>query len=170
MSTIQKEMHELRKIFWEGRYYFLSHHPLCERFKDDCYEIRGHRLCIGCFTAYPIALFSIVLYYLINIEISYQYLILIGTCTGGVQFLSLHPKSNRKWIKIFIKVFLGIGFGAFTIGIFSLPFPLIHRLIIFILCVQITSYFAFLRIKKIREVCKNCEFEKDWGNCPGFPK
>lgn len=168
MSTIRKDLREMKNIFREWKFYFLSHHPKCEKFKDDCYNVKGRKFCIGCFTAYPITLFYISLAFFNIIDLSYKFQIIIGLATGSVQFLSLHPKFNKKWIKIIIKIFLGIGLGAFTTGIFLLPLLLFQRMILFLFCLQITGYFSFFRMKKIRNICMKCEYEQDWENCPGF--
>ena len=168
MSTIRKDLREMKNIFWKWRFYLLSHHPTCEKFKDDCYNIRGKKLCIGCFTAYPITIFYISLAVLNIIDLSYKYQLIIGFTIGCVQFLSLHPISNKKWIKIIIKIFLGIGLGAFTTGIFLIPIPLYLRMILFLFCFQITGYFSFLRIRKIKNICMKCEHKQDWDNCQGF--
>lgn len=168
MAKLIEELREMKKEFSEGKYYLLSHHPRCEKFENDCYEIKGKKLCIGCFTAYPIALIFIIFVYFNFINLSYRQFITLGVIFGSVQFFSMHKKANAKLIKILIKIFLGIGLGAFTSGIFLLPLQLFFRVILFILCIQISAYFSFFRIKKIHEICKSCEYKEDWENCPGF--
>jgi hypothetical protein len=163
------EFKEMFRVLKAGKPYFLSHHPLCDRYKKDCYTIGSKRLCIGCFTSYPIAIVIVLLWYFDMIDMPYLLLFLIGFLAGMVQFLSIFPFSENRKIKIAIKVSLGIGMGLFTAGIFSLPIPSLLRIVLFILCIQISGLFSFLRMRKIKEKCRRCEYRGDWGTCPGFP-
>ncbi len=160
-----------RKIIEQFRVvrpYILSHHPLCDQFIEDCYKLGKHRLCIGCFTSYPITLIVVMVWYLGLIELDYPTLYIIGTLAGSVQFLRLLPQSNRKGFKMVIKVFLGVGIGLYIAAIFSLPLLIFHKIIILIICVQLSGYFGILRMEKMKASCHKCEHQADWNSCPGF--
>ncbi|MFO7791792.1 MAG: hypothetical protein R6W73_02275 [Candidatus Saliniplasma sp.] len=164
----KEDFREFLHVLREKKDYLLSHHPTCSKFKDDVYHLGDRKLCVGCFTAYPIAIFLIILWILGIIRVNTSHAFLIGILSGSLQFLSLTPLSEVKTGKIIIKIFLGIGIGFFTIGIFSLPIIFILRLILFILCINAASFYTFLRMKKIKKICERCEYERGTSDCPGF--
>jgi len=168
MSNFKKEFKEFIQLLREKNDYFLSHHPMCSRFDDDVYHFAGKRLCIGCFTAYPIALFILLIWVLGYLDIPLIYMFLIGSLFGSFQFLSLTRISDVKVGKISIKICLGVGMGFFTIGIFSLPLNWFLRLLLFLICVNVVGFYSFLRMKKINKICARCENNRDLSNCSGF--
>ncbi len=170
MSNFKKEFKEFMNLLREKNDYFLSHHPMCSRFDDDVYHFAGKRLCVGCFTAYPVGSIIFILWIIDFIQISTPMAFFIGISFGVFQFLSLTDVSEYKIGKILIKVFLGLGIGFFMIGIFSLPIHLFLRVILFLICINIAALYSFLRMRKITKICQGCEYEKDWSNCPGFKK
>jgi len=167
-DDFKNEFKEFLNFLREKSDYLLSHHPICDEFDDDYYHVGDKRLCVGCFTAYPIAISIIILWRLGFIRIETYLAFLMGLLIGSLQFLSLTRVSEIKIGKISIKVLLGIGIGFFTIGIFSLSQPLILRVLLFFICMNIAGFFSFLRMKKIKKTCEECKYEKDWDNCPGF--
>ncbi len=169
MEEDQKnQIKEFFKFLRENKNFILSHHPICPKFENDYYQLSRIRLCIGCFTAYPIALAIILAWSLGFLNISMNSSFMIGLSSGSVQFLSLTVVSKNKLGKISIKVFLGIGIGFFTIGIFSLPLIFSLRILLFLLCINIAGLFSFLRMRKIKKICVKCRFNKEWSICPGF--
>ncbi|MFW5928664.1 MAG: hypothetical protein ACOCSL_05605 [Thermoplasmatota archaeon] len=167
-EKLKNEFREFLHVLRENRKYFLSHHPDCSEFEDDVYHFMGKKFCVGCFTAYPTAGIIIMLWILGLIRISTTYAFLIGLSLGSIQFLSLTSISDMKFGKIIIKVFLGLGIGFFIIAIFSLPVTLVLRLLLFFISLNVAGFFSFLRMRKIKARCEECEFEKDWSICPGF--
>lgn len=162
------ELKEFLKLLGDSKEYLLSHHPSCDKFQNDCYHLGEKRLCVGCFTAYPIALAIIALWFLGVIDISILMMFIIGLFFGSLQFLSLTGISDIKLGKVIIKIFLGVGIGFYTTAIFSLPIYWLLRLVIFILLINVAALFSFLRMRKINRICEECEYEKNWSRCPGF--
>ncbi len=167
-SDFKDDVKEAFRLFWSARDYVLSHHPDCKEYEEDCYQVGKKRLCIGCFTAYPVALTILILWIFNLIEVTYSGGLMIGFIFGMIQLFSLTGLSDIRKVKILIKVCLGIGIGFFTIGIFSLPLLFILRLLLFLICLNIVGFFSFLRMRKIKKICNQCEHERDWENCPGF--
>ncbi len=164
----KKGFKEFFQFLRENKDYLLSHHPDCSKFEDDCYRLFEKKLCVGCFTAYPIALLIVTLWLFGLIDVPTIYSFSIGLISGILQFLSLTSISDNKLGKISIKIFLGIGIGFFTIGIFSLPLIFFLRLLLFLLCINVAGLFSFLRMRKIKNICRNCEYNKKGYTCPGF--
>lgn len=146
----------------------MSHHPSCQTFDDDVYHVRGRRLCIGCFTSYPIAIFIVCLWLFGFISMPIRDYFILGFFSGMVQFASASRLSDKRPVKIAIKVFLGLGMGFFTIGVFSIPIHIILRILLFFILVQVTGLFSFFRMKKFESICRDCEYYGSWEKCPGF--
>ncbi|MBS3816677.1 MAG: hypothetical protein KGY76_03845 [Candidatus Thermoplasmatota archaeon] len=171
MKKFTKFKTEIKKavsLFWAHREALLAHHPDCKEFEDDCYHVGEKRLCVGCFTAYPIAIAILIFGALGIFPWSYDRLLLYGFIAGMVQLLSATRLTDIKPIKVITKIFLGIGIGFFTLGIFSIPIRLFYRLVIFFICLNITGLFSFVRMKKIRKICNSCDEEENWRGCPSF--
>lgn len=162
------EVKKALSLFWTHREALLAHHPDCEKFEDDCYHVGAKRLCVGCFTAYPIGVSILILGAMGIFPWSYNRLLLYGFLAGMVQLLSATRFTEIKPIKITTKIFLGVGIGFFTLGIFSLPIRLFYRLVIFFICLNIAGLFSFIRMKKIEKTCISCEDEQNWRECSAF--
>jgi hypothetical protein len=146
----------------------LSHHPHCKYFEDDVYHVGKHRLCIGCFTSYPIAIVVVALWFLGFFPYWWHILMLLGLAFGLVQLLSFTSLTDRKGMKIFVKVFLGLGFGFFASAILAMPIPLWFKVVTFINLGFTTSMLGFFRYKKIIKICEKCEYKSNYETCPGF--
>jgi uncharacterized membrane protein YidH (DUF202 family) len=148
--------------------FILSHHPNCRYFENDVYNVGGRRLCIGCFTSYPIALLVVALWFLDFIPFSWPTIILLGLIFGLVQLLSFTRFTDNKSVKIFVKIFLGLGFGFFTSGILAMPVVLWLRAVTIINLAILTSMLGVLRYKKVYRICERCEYKGNYSICPGF--
>jgi len=146
----------------------LSHHPDCEMFANDYYRIGHLKLCKGCFTAYPTAILIIVLHIMNIIQFQWYEYIIYGVVVGSAQFLSFTDITRYNSIKIFVKIFLGIGVGFVIIGVFTAPFNILIRLFTFFFLVNLAGILSYFRIKKMTRICLECEWKADWNNCPGF--
>jgi len=150
------------------RPFMLSHHPHCKYFDDDVYHVGRHRLCIGCFTSYPIAIVVVVLWFFGFIPFYWHVLMLLGLMFGLVQLTSFTRFTDRKGMKIPVKVFLGLGFGFFASSILAMPIALWFKVVTFINLGILTGMLGIFRYKKIYKICEKCEFEGNYYICPGF--
>ena len=148
--------------------FLLSHHPHCKHFEDDVYHMGRHRLCIGCFTSYPIALVVVALWFLNTFSYSWFTLILLGLGFGLVQLLSFSHLTDKKGVKVLVKVFLGLGFGFFTSGVLAMPLPLWFRMITIINGAFASGMLGYFRYKKVEKICQICEYKGNYQICPGF--
>ena len=163
----------MRKIlgFLRGVYPFLlSHHPDCDRFNQHTINVHGLKLCAGCATIYPSVLISLCLLYTINFfhPLFFKYLFFIGLLLIGPKIISILLHTGRKTVKIGVNILVGIGIAICIFSIFSLPFPFVTNLFIFIVFFMIVSSANFLRVKSIMKTCLTCEYHRNWSVCPGF--
>lgn len=150
------------------RPFLLSHHPHCSYFKDDVYHVGRRRLCIGCFTSYPIAIIVVALWFLGFFPYFWHILILLGLSFGLVQLLSFTRLTYKKGVKILVKIFLGLGFGFFASGVFAMPIPLWLRVVTIINLGIATGMLGVFRYKKVIGICERCEYKGNYYICPGF--
>jgi hypothetical protein len=68
-------------------------------------------------------------------------------------------------LKILTKISIGIGTGLLIVSIIFLPIFLFIKISILIEIHFITGAIAFIRIKHIKKICLECEFEGNWDNC-----
>ncbi|UCF08372.1 MAG: hypothetical protein JSW28_01390 [Thermoplasmata archaeon] len=148
--------------------FLTSHHPHCRYFENDVYLLKGRRLCIGCFTSYPIAIAVVVLWFFGFFPYYWHILLLLGLIFGLVQLLSFTRLTDRKGVKVLVKVFLGLGFGFFASGIMAMPVPLWVKVVTFINLGILTGMLGFFRYKKVIKICERCEYKGNYFICPGF--
>lgn len=148
--------------------FLLSHHPHCRYFDNDVYRMGRHRLCIGCFTSYPIAIIIVALWFLGFFTYHWQILLLLGLIFGLIQLTSFTRLTDRKGVKILVKFFLGLGFGFFASSILAMPIALWLKVVTFINGGIVTGMLGVFRYKKIIKICEKCEYGGNYYICPGF--
>jgi hypothetical protein len=148
--------------------FILSHHPHCKYFDDDVYHLGKRRLCIGCFTSYPIAIVIVALWFLDFFPYLWYILILLGLLFGLIQLLSFTHLTERKGVKILVKVCLGLGFGFFASGILAMPIPFWIKVLTLINLGIATGMLGIFRYRKVYKICERCEYRGNYYICPGF--
>jgi len=148
----------------------LSHHPNCEQFSKHVYNVGKKKLCIGCFTYYPTIIITIILT-LILIDITVPnviFLFNISFLFFLAVILNILKLTKTKLLKIISKILIGIGAGFFIVAAIFLPIHLIFKIIMIWELNMFGGIIAYIRIKGIEKNCLNCEYKKDWDNCPGM--
>lgn len=145
----------------------LAHHPRCHPYRNDTYRLGPVHLCIGCFTAYPIAFIGLVL--LAHLQpLTWWAWLGTGVAIGSLQFLSVAGWTRTRPRKIGVKVALGIGLAATTYGLFAAPWALGVRLALFGLFVLLCGLAMLPRGLRMRQTCQTCFFKADWERCSGM--
>ena len=147
----------------------LSHHPLCSSFRHDLLRIGGWKLCLGCAISYPITLailFGSLRYPYGDWE--WHELAMWGIPLGLIQLTSTIGLTRWRFVKVVVKIILGVGMGLATLAVLKLPLPIPLRGLIFILCVQLASIPAGLRSRNIKKKCKVCPYQARWDCCSGY--
>ncbi len=145
----------------------LAHHPLCGQFDQDVYNIGRHRLCLGCFTSYPLAVAIVLIWWLAGLPGEWYHHLSAGFLAGSAQLASLKGLTRTRTAKVAVKTALGFGFGLATVGVLGIPVEWWWRLILLFPLSWTASMLAYFRTRSIEEICLACEW-KGARDCPGF--
>ncbi len=130
-KKIRQKFSRFRLLLSDFKPIMLSHHPNCDEFSSHVYHVGKRRLCIGCFTFYPVIIITIIVTLLfidLNIYnvigmyfISFIFFIpIIFSVIGLTKF---------RFLKILSKASNGIGVVLHLVSVFLLPFPLIVKIL-----------------------------------------
>ncbi|HET6404031.1 MAG TPA: hypothetical protein VFH78_05240 [Candidatus Thermoplasmatota archaeon] len=107
-----------RRFFTRDRF---AHHPDTPAFAADVYLVRGLRLCVGCFTTYPVFLLASAL--LVAFTPPSGLALLAGVALAGLQGLSSAGLARTRALKATVKTALGLGLALVVSGIHSAAWP-----------------------------------------------
>lgn len=161
------EKKEKVKRKWALYPYRLAHHPLCERFSDHVYHIKGYKVCKGCVNFYigliigtaltPIAIF------VLNIDF---WIALIATNMLYI-FTPLSLLINPpRILKDFFRLLLGIAMISMLVTIILAIVELsrgfnIWALVIMMITILVyflsKRYFMRLRSRGNEKICRECD-------------
>jgi len=148
----------------------LSHHPNCDDFSVHVYHLGKRRLCIGCFTFYPVIIITIILS-LLFVELDVYNLVimyLISFIFFIPIILSVIGLTKYRFLKIFSKASNGIGVGLHLVSVFLLPFPLIVKILTLLEINFLIGAIAYIRANRIKKDCSKCDYQGNWDDCPGM--
>jgi len=135
----------------------LAHHPLCGKFEDHYFTIRGRPICIGCLTVYPsvIAAFIFLFFLYPYLNINFIDILLISIILLIINFLRFIPRMSHKQI-LPLNIILGI---SISLAFFSvLKAPDFHtQLYLLGLIFVIGSIFSFYKGWRVFLKCKKCQ-------------
>ena len=139
----------------------LSHHPQCGNFEDHCFKLRGHSICKGCATVYPVAILTILLILLFGVAnftfLFYASLIfLILNC-----YRFIIPRS--EFVGFVMNTFLGISLGTVILSIIFAPDD--TRLLWTIFVFIVASLFMFIKGLRVFMVCRRCPRYDSFPRC-----
>ena len=153
--------------------FMLSHHPVCEPYKNHTFTLFGKRLCIGCFIGYPSAITAVtVATILLQKNDSYSKAVFFSGIIGILfTLLSFTSLTSHKPLKIIQKAAVGGGSGLLLTYIFYYPgFPVYIRLLNTVfLAFSLFMAMNIMHIRTHRKICEQCPYEPGFGKCPGYP-
>ena len=141
----------------------LSHHPLCGRFEDHMFRVRGRYVCIGCVTVYPSALVTAVALFLVDLG-SFWITVTIALSLFGVNLIRFMVKDKRS--HVFFNIMLGASLGAALLSAIYSPEDL--RIIVVIMGLSVAVAFSYLKGRRVFKTCKSCDRYREFPSC-GFP-
>lgn len=168
-QNIKEEKYGIISYIKSLRPLFLSHHPDCKYFNKHVLKIGKHKFCIGCYVGFPTAFISLIVISFYLDYLNHKSLFFWGVLLITTFLLSPLKLTNKKPIKIIQKILFNIG-GAFLFWwIFRFPYSFYYNFLNFfllfgILLTIVNAYHAYGSYR----ICKKCEYELDWDNCPGF--
>lgn len=151
----------------------LSHHPNCENFDNHVYHIGKYKLCIGCFTFYPMIIITIIASILL-IDLTLNnliFLFFISFLFFSPIILNILGLTEYKFLKVFSKVSTGIGVGLYLVSIIFLPLTplsLVFKILAILPIGGFVFIISYIRMIHILEECEQCEYKGDWDSCPAM--
>jgi hypothetical protein len=151
----------------------LSHHPDCQSFRHHCIRVRGHRLCIGCFTGIPATLgafLALVVASWLGLRLSFLDVLLLGST---VAVIASSLKVVHTWksvpVRVILKMAQGAGVGFLFFAPLTLAVPLLLQLLlVFLLYTVAYTVLGAARVYEAEKTCGACEYKGNWNECPGF--
>lgn len=137
----------------------LSHHPMCGRFDDHTFNIKGRAVCIGCTTVYPSAAISLVTLLVAGID-SFSVLFYVAIVSFLLNLYRLVLKKKRAF-SVFFNILLGISLASSVLCIIYSSGSLQIFILLFVLAVA--SVFVFLKGMQVFITCRRCP------DFPNFP-
>lgn len=157
------------KLFKNWRLSF-SHHPPCTGYKSHTFSLFNVEFCIGCFAGIP-SLFigCIISLILLGLEIiSAKNLVSIGIIGLSFQIFSFSIITERKVIKLFQKITIGLGSGLILISVYKLlQLDTIWRILILLIIYLVGNIpLQILHILKSKRICNSCKNKWNKEFCP----
>jgi hypothetical protein len=151
----------------------LSHHPDCQSFSHHCLRVRGHRLCIGCFTGIPTTLaafFALILASSLGLRLGFLNALLLGVAVEVVAFpLKAIHAWKRVSVRVGLKMLQAVGVGFLFYAPLTLQAPLLLQLlVVFLLYMIAYTVLGAARVYEAEKTCGACEYKGNWNECPGF--
>ena len=139
----------------------LSHHPLCGRFDNHVFEIKGRKVCRGCITAYPVAIISLIII-LIFRPFSYDILFISSVVAFIINLGRFLIKRNVATDIIFNSL-LGISLAAVVTSALTAP-PEMRTIIA---AIAVFTFIAFNLFKGYRmfSTCRSCPHSSQFPDC-----
>ena len=162
-------MGRLRDYFKENPF-LLAHHPSCESFSNHTLNIRGWRLCLGCFVIYPSAIVSLLVLFVLLNYFAFDYMAMF---IGSVIFFGINLirkivfKDNlQKRTQVVFRMILGLSLAFILTAIWLAP-PT-QRLYIILLFLSIAIGYNLFNSKKMLKTCKECSRYPEFPKCEGL--
>ncbi len=145
----------------------LSHHPLCGRFDDHVFRIRGRYVCIGCATVYPSAILTVLLLSIMN-STSFEIAFPIALSAFALNLVRTLSKDHR--FSVLFNASLGVSLGASLLSAIHAPENLQLAVVLVGLAVAFT--FSLLKGHRVFAICKRCPSYGEFPACynPKHPR
>jgi len=138
----------------------LSHHPLCGKFDDHMFKIRGRYICIGCVTVYPSAVVTLLLLSIMNMN-SFVIAFPIALSSFAVNLLRFLEKNHR--LSLILNVILGVSVGASLLSAVNAPNNI--QLAVILVVVTVAFSFMFFKGHRVLARCKSCQRYPEFPSC-----
>lgn len=160
-----------RKFISISKEFLLSHHPSCEYYRNDYIEIRGVKLCIGCFFTTPVVIILVLLDIFDNFwEMIYPFILAIVLSLILIQALYyLNILGRSKLAKVFSKITLGVLYSIILLYPMHLPLRYFFRVMLtFLTYMLLNATIASIRVYKNEKTCRKCPMYRDYPFCDGY--
>ena len=141
----------------------LAHHPLCGKFEDHYFKIKGRSICFGCFTVYPSVLVTFIIMFFLYpaLNISFVNILFISIILFIINFLRFIPRMSHKQV-LPLNIILGTSISLVFFSVLRAPDFYIQIYLLGFIFV-IFSIFSFYKGWRIFLECKKCQ---EYANFP----
>jgi hypothetical protein len=138
----------------------LSHHPLCGKFEDHVFKIRGRYMCIGCATVYPFAVVTVLLLLITNMS-SFAIAFPIALSSFAVNLMRFLSKSHQ--LSLAFNAILGVSVGASLLSAVYAPKDI--QLAVVLVGIAVAFSFSFLKGHRVLARCRSCQKYPEFPSC-----
>ena len=138
----------------------LSHHPLCGKYEDHVFKIRGRYVCIGCATVYPSAIITALLLSILNSS-SFTIAFPIALSSFGLNLMRFLNKNHR--LAILFNTCLGVSLGACLLSVIHAPENV--QLAVIFVGLAVAFSFSFVKGRRMLATCKSCQRYQEFPYC-----
>lgn len=142
-----------------SQYWFIAHHPVCDRYSNHLIFIKGYPFCLGCTFMYLGVLFGVVVVNLIPwntvsfaTSLSCHLLLLLPT--------AIQPWIQYKFFKKIARFILGVTISSYLISsIFYIALPFtgwLYYPLVFTTFGALSLCLIFLRNRFTKNPCRTC--------------
>lgn len=108
------------RIDWPNAF---SHHPDTPAYHRDVFHLAGLRLCVGCFTTFPVFLAAATVLAFVALPGPYWAWLVGGIALALVQGISAAGLARARAAKVLVKACLGAGLAVTVFAIRAAPWP-----------------------------------------------
>ena len=150
--------------------YRRSHHPLCGPFRSDVFVLGGQRYCIACYVGYPILALTVLAGLLFGgaLDLPWWAWAVGGLVIASPQAFSFAGRVPSSRVQVAIKLALGVGFGAFIVGMLTLPAPLAVRIVLLLASLSALNGLWLFRFHRLERTCQACPQNSLRPRCEGL--
>lgn len=151
-----------------SRNLWLAHHPLCGRFDDHLFRVRGRPACLGCFTVYPSAAAMLILALLTPVlswagEVEYA---LLAAGLFLMSLVRLVRLEGLRW-KLLPRVCMGLALGSFILLNLHIADSW-HRAAAWLAFLGALAALIGYKASRFLKPCETCPYLSRRPACPGF--
>ena len=139
----------------------LSHHPLCGRFDDHVFVLRGRKVCRGCATAYPVAIVALLTLMAVW-PLPYDGLFFLSV-VAFILNLGRFLVRRRIMTDILFNSLLGVSLAAVIAS--ALTAPSGERTVIAAVAVFVFIAFNLLKGYRMFSTCRRCPSSPRFPDC-----
>lgn len=139
----------------------LSHHPLCGRFDDHVFVLRGRKVCRGCATAYPAAIVALLALMAVR-PLPYDGLFFLSV-VAFILNLGRFLVTRRIMTDVLFNSLLGVSLAAVIAS--ALTAPSGERTVIAAVAVFVFIAFNLLKGYRMFSTCRRCPSSPRFPDC-----
>lgn len=135
----------------------LAHHPDLPEYRADVYRVAGVRVCVGCFTTFPVFLLATAAL-LVLPPLAWGWAMMLGLALAATQAISSAGFARWRWTKMLVKSALGTGLALVVVGTRAAPIAPLAKVAILLAALGLALASGIPRARRMRRaaVARGC--------------